>query len=74
MSLGNGNYEKKDKKYYPEVYSGLSFYNESSALNFRFCLKGILEMKIVPKTPAGGFDNENAIAIYISPNKAISSL
>lgn len=71
MSLGNGNYEKKDKKYYPEVYSGLSFYNESSALNFRFCLKGILEMKIVPKTPAGGFDNENAIAIYISPNKAI---
>ena len=69
---GNGN-NGGDNKYYPNVYSGLSFYNDESALNFRFYLTGILEMKIVPKNNNGkGFNNEAALSIYLSMNRAIA--
>ncbi len=70
MSLGDANNNKQNGKYYPTVYSGTTFYNDNQALNFKFVLSGILEMKITPKVN-GGFDDKASISIYLSPNKAL---
>lgn len=74
MSLGDNNINNQDKKYYDTVFSPLCFYsaNDDAALNFRFVLSGILEIRMVPKNKNGvGFDDKNAIAIFITPNKAM---
>lgn len=70
MSLGDANNNRQGGKYYPTVYSNYTFYNDNAALNFKYVLSGILEMKIVPKLN-GGFDDKNGISIFLSPNKAI---
>ena len=71
MALGeNNNNNQQQQKYYDTVYSPLCFYSDDSALNFRFVLSGILEIRIVPKN-GNGFDDKNSISIYITPNKAM---
>ena len=70
MSLGDANNNKQNGKYYPTLYSGTTFYNDNQALNFKFVLSGILEMKITPKVN-GSFDDKASISIYLSPNKAV---
>lgn len=72
MGLGdvqnNNNYDQKKQR--DQIYSPLVFYNDDTALGFRFVLSGILEMKITPRLKNGTFDDKNSIAIYLSPQKA----
>lgn len=70
MSLGDTNNNKQGGKYYPTVYAGTTFYNDNAALNFKYVLSGILEMRIVPKVN-GTFDDKSGISMFISPNKAV---
>lgn len=72
MGLGDvqQNNNQDQKKQRDVVFSPLVFYNDDSALGFRFVLSGILEMKITPKSKNGTFDDKNSISIYLSQQKA----
>lgn len=56
------------------VYSPLNFYSPDGnmALGFSFVLKGILQVKLAPRNGNGvGYDNNNAVSIYLSTNQAV---
>lgn len=69
--MANENNNNRDDVY---VYSPLNFYSPDGGmvLGFSFVLKGILQVKLAPRNANGvGYDNNNAVSIYLSTNQAV---
>ena len=79
MNTNNNNQTNTNQEYSPTVHSGYKFFNSSSevdktSLSFDFwngLLKVVITPIIVQEGSPNKMDNDNAVAIYLSPSRAM---